>query len=270
MEGLLACWALAIQEYEFTITYRRGHENGNADALSRRTYPDVQLSAATLQAPSLTETLHQQQLSDPNIQQLHTALSHAFHTHACSSTKLGMAQISTLTLQTGIVCRQYAPNPRLPPVTVPIIPASQRSSLFKQYHDVPSAGHLGFEKTAAKLRQVGYWVGMLQDIAKYCRDCVICQCTKPPVPTKALLTSVPIGRPWEMVAVDILEVPLSLHNNRYLLVIQDYMTKWAEVIPLPNQTAASITNELVKVSSRYGIPDILHSDQRRVPSCAKH
>ena len=111
------------------------------------------------------------------------------------------------------------------------------------------------------MRQVGYWVGMLQDIEKYCRECTICQCTKSPKPTHAPLTTVPIGRPWEMVAVDILEVPVSKHNNRYLLVIQDYMTKWAEAIPIPNQTAERITKELIKVLSRYGIPDILHSDQ---------
>ena len=63
-----------------------------------------------------------------------------------------------------------------------------------------------------------------------------------------------------MVAVDILQVPVSQHNNRYLLVIQD-MTKWAEAIPIPNQTAQQITKELIKVFSCYGIPDILHSDQ---------
>ena len=66
-----------------------------------------------------------------------------------------------------------------------------------------------------------------------------------------------------MVAVDILQVPVSRHNNHYLLVIQDYMTKWAEAIPIPNQTAACITAELIKVFSCYGIPDILHSDQGR-------
>ena len=66
-----------------------------------------------------------------------------------------------------------------------------------------------------------------------------------------------------MIAVDILEVPVSQHNNQYLLVIQDYMTKWAEAVPIPNQTAACITTELVKVFSCYGIPDILHSDQGR-------
>ena len=39
---------------------------------------------------------------------------------------------------------------------------------------MPSAGHLGYQKTAAKVRQVGYWVGMLQDIEKYCRECTTC------------------------------------------------------------------------------------------------
>ena len=41
------------------------------------------------------------------------------------------------------------------------------------------------------------------------------------------------------------------------------MTKWAEAIPIPNQSAERITKELIKVFSRYGIPDILHSDQGR-------
>ena len=48
-----------------------------------------------------------------------------------------------------------------------------------------------------------------------------------------------------MIAVDILEVPVSSRNNRYLLVIQDYFTKWADAIPLPDQKATRITNEIV-------------------------
>ena len=64
-----------------------------------------------------------------------------------------------------------------------------------------------------------------------------------------------------MIVVDILEVPVSQHNNQYLLVIQDYMTKLTEAVPIPSQTAACIITELV--FSRYEIPDILHSDQGR-------
>ena len=269
MEGLLARWVLALQEYEFTIHYRSGQENGNADALSQRTYPDIQLVAATTQTPILTHSLHQQQLTDPVIQQLHTALSQHPHRHVSpQGSKWRQPPLSRykqlwpqLFINDGIVCRQYAPTPHLPAVTVPLIPASQCLTLLKQHHDTPSAGHLGFEKTVAKVRQVGYWVGMLRDIDRYCRECGVCQRTKPPALMKALLTNVPIGKPWEKIAVDILEVPVSQHNNRYLLVIQDYMTKWAEAIPIPNQTATRITTELIKVFSHCGIPDILHSDQ---------
>ena len=49
----------------------------------------------------------------------------------------------------------------------------------------------------------------------------------------------------------------------YLLVVQDYYTKWAEAVPLPDQTAARITGELIKVFSIFGHPEILHSDQGR-------
>ena len=35
MEGMLCRWALAMQEFSFDISYRKGSLNGNADALSR-------------------------------------------------------------------------------------------------------------------------------------------------------------------------------------------------------------------------------------------
>ena len=194
---------------------------------STQMYNPLQLR--TSQTFTLTQTLHQQQLSDSIIQQLHTALSQTPHAHVSPQgsgwRKPPLSRYRQLwpqlLINDGIVCRQYAPIPQLPSVTVPLIPASQQLTLLKQYHDAPSAGHLRFEKTAHKLRQVGFWVGMLQDIDKYCQECTVCQCTEPPTPTKAPLTSVPIGRPWEMTAVDILEVPVSQHNNWYLL---DYMT----------------------------------------------
>ena len=55
---------------------------------------------------------------------------------------------------------------------------------------------------------------------------------------------------------DILEVLISSKNNCYLLVIQDYHTKWAEAIPIPDQKEVTITNELIKVLSGLGIPEI--------------
>ena len=66
-----------------------------------------------------------------------------------------------------------------------------------------------------------------------------------------------------MTAVDILKVPLLTNKNCYLLVIQDYFTKWADAIPLPDKSAFHITTELIKCFCTYGPPQILHSDQGR-------
>lgn len=104
---------------------------------------------------------------------------------------------------------------------------------------------------------------MMHDINQYCKEGVICQKSKLPAPQKVPLISIPIRKPWEMVAVDVLQVPTSCQNHRHILVIQDYFTKWTEAIPLQNQTAATITRELVKVFSNYGLPEILYSDQGR-------
>jgi len=66
-----------------------------------------------------------------------------------------------------------------------------------------------------------------------------------------------------MITVDILEVPVSCQKNRYLLFVQDYFTKWPTAIAPPDQTAARITRELVKLFFEFGIPRIVHSDQGR-------
>ena len=101
-------------------------------------------------------------------------------------------------------------------------------------HDGLSAGHQGVEKTLARLRQEAFWVNMVRVVEEYC---VTCQCSKMTMPIRAPMLNMPIGRMWQMIAVDILEMPVSTHN-RYLMVVQDYFSKWAEAIPLRDQTAS--------------------------------
>ena len=75
MEGLQARWALALQEFDFRIVYRKGTLHGNADALSRRTPHCSGVSAATsCVLPSRDELRHQQKC-DPQIQVIGKALT---------------------------------------------------------------------------------------------------------------------------------------------------------------------------------------------------
>ena len=76
-----------------------------------------------------------------------------------------------------------------------------------------------------KLQQVAYWVGMAQAVAEYCTQYVIYQQAKLPTPTLGPMPNVPIEVPWQILAGEILEAPISHHHNRYLLVVKDYFTK---------------------------------------------
>ena len=67
-----------------------------------------------------------------------------------------------------------------------------------------------------------------------------------------------------MVAVDILKVPPSLQGNQYILVAQDYFSKWPFAWPMADQKAERIVRILRDhVFTVVGPPERLHSDQGR-------
>ena len=73
------------------------------------------------------------------------------------------------------------------------------------------------------------------------------------------------GGPLDRVALDIMgPLPLTKRNNKYILVIGDYFTRWMEVYPIPHQNAEVIAEKFVKeFIARYGAPLEVHSDQGR-------
>ena len=270
MEGLLCRWALSLQEYSFTIVYRKGITNANADSLSRRDHDNATVPAAatfcTIGIPP--QAIRDVQRSDSVTSALYNQLSKSQEKPTDAKWRKQhlyryLQLWPQLLLVEGIVCRRYSPGPDSELITVPVLPhALQRDALY-QAHDIPGSGHQGQDRTLQKLRLSAYWVGMSSDVTKYCLECTTCQQAKLPAPTKAPLVSLPVGRPWEMLAIDVLEVPLSTNGNHYLLVVQDYFTKWAEAFPMPDQTAKRITDVVVALCARMGLPRIIHSDQGR-------
>jgi len=119
-----------------------------------------------------------------------------------------------------------------------VVPQSQRKLFLTFAHD--DSGHQGTDWTMARLSERAYWVGMGRDVADHCRHCAKCQIAKAPRNKPAPLQPVIACRPWEMVAVDILKVPMSTQGNQYLLVAQDYLSKWPFAKPIPDQKADRI------------------------------
>lgn len=72
------------------------------------------------------------------------------------------------------------------------------------------------------------------------------------------------SRPLQRVAVDILELPVTSQGNRYILVVEDYFTKFVNLYALPNQTAHTVARCLFEdYVLVHGVPEVLHSDQGR-------
>lgn len=186
MEGMLCRWALALQEFDFNISYKPGSQNVSADALSRRSstvVPDNCLATLVLSQPS-REEICAAQLQDATINQLYQLLSaHEVPGHGASN-QPEMHRYhqfwSQLEILDGIVCQHYQPDPTMDSVTVPVLPVSLRQEALFRAHDAPSAGHQGTAKTLHRLRQEAYLVGMARDIERHCRECITCQQTKPP------------------------------------------------------------------------------------------
>ncbi|KII63264.1 Transposon Tf2-6 polyprotein [Thelohanellus kitauei] len=123
------------------------------------------------------------------------------------------------------------------------------------------SGHGSYDKTLDRLRRMCYWPGMFSDTTAYCQSCRQCSLAS----NKAFhspLTPVLSNGPWETVGIDILELNQS-GSYRYVLVIQDYYTKWAIARPLVNQTAESVCDIMVDVFAIFGTPKRIHSDQGR-------
>ena len=90
------------------------------------------------------------------------------------------------------------------------------------WHNSLAAGHQGTQKTLESIRREAYWVNMAQVVTGTAGNA---SHAKLPMPVRSLLTNIPIRRPWQMIAIDILEVLVSTKNNRYLLVMQDYFNQ---------------------------------------------
>jgi len=94
-----------------------------------------------------------------------------------------------------------------------------------------------------------------------CEECALYKRGTAPkqIPLKPFMA----GKPFEVVSTDITEPhPQSRRGYIYILTVMDHCTKWAEAIPLRNNTARSVANALFnQVFVWFGMPMRLLSDQ---------
>lgn len=152
------------------------------------------------------------------------------------------------------------------PKLVLVAPKEVRNQIFHELHENRTAGHLGRDKTLDSVKRRFYWPGISKDIASWVRECSACaRCKSGPGVGKAPLKQSQVGYPLDRIAVDIVgPCPVTEDGNEYIIVVQDYFTKWVEAYSTPNHTALTVGDKLAtEFFCRFGVPTQLHSDQGR-------
>jgi hypothetical protein len=136
-------------------------------------------------------------------------------------------------------------------------------------HDRPFAGHLGYEKTQEKIRRCYFWKGLNKDVAEYCETCTICQQIKYDNFTRrSPLGQIPVpSERMRQVSMDFITgLPTSASGNSGILVIIDYLSKYAIFEAVPGSLTAEGFARVFHKSffAHFGMPEVIISDNDRL------
>ena len=141
------------------------------------------------------------------------------------------------------------------------IPKTERGRLLREYHH--TLAHPGIMHMYDTMREKVWWPSMKKDIYKYVSECHECQVNKSEkVKTLTRPMSIP-ARPWSHVAIDhVGPFPMSNNGNKYILVIVDRFTRYAEAVAVTDTSAVTSAEAIVKyIICRYGMFEVLLSDR---------
>lgn len=137
-------------------------------------------------------------------------------------------------------------------------------TIIKNFHDEPLSGHRGIVETTRKIRNQYYWEGMTNDIQNYIDSCLTCQRNK--IQRKTFKAPMVITsqstEPFERVSMDLVSYSdISDNNNKYILTLQDDLTRYVQAYPIPDKEAITVARQLLHYCQHYGTPRRFHSDQ---------
>ncbi|MCP4489552.1 MAG: transposase family protein, partial [Gammaproteobacteria bacterium] len=144
-----------------------------------------------------------------------------------------------------------------------VVPKHERETLLREHHCLPAGAHVGGKAVLDRLKRQFFWPNMAQSVWDHCRSCVVCARRQGQSRlAKPLLTPLSIPeKTWERLGMDILKMPLSENGNAYLLVMQDYLSKFLYAFPMLNEQAITVARTLVDRLFWLGIPKEILSDK---------
>ncbi|RWS25201.1 pol polyprotein-like protein, partial [Leptotrombidium deliense] len=247
LSGSLARMALVLQDYDIEIVYRSGSNHKDADCLSRQ----------PVDPPEYQKTVADYFEKDKSLLPFFRLLS--------TERKLTAKErrvIKHFTLVNDTLFRKI--HLKNGPKLVPVVPRHLRRDLLYSMHDDVMSGHLGQNKTIARIQSRLYFRGMRKYVTKYVKTCPECQTRKfPLVPPAGLLEPIIVGGVGERFGVDILgRFPTSFRENKYIFVATEYFTRFAIIRAFTDSTAVMAATFIVEnIICQFGCPKEILTDR---------
>jgi hypothetical protein len=278
-------WRLAVQEFDFDVAYIKGELNNVADSMSR-CVPGQQTSQTS---EVMVLEPERQSVFTLGIMDSEVEIATFLETECFSLYRENRRHYivpsdsykSFLHLLDGETCDQVLINTCLftnvtdqehPIVAHERAPIAQDYwELIKRCHNA-QVGHGGVERTMQLINQLSRqdsavegavrdWPTMRADIKRFVKQCPICQKVRDHQLaqfTPKFSTST-YGL-FDNISMDSIFMPTSSRGNKYLLVIIDSFSRYIDVYPIPDLTAATALECLIKFMSNFGIPSHICTD----------
>ncbi len=130
-------------------------------------------------------------------------------------------------------------------VTQYVIPSSLVESNLKLLHEASIAGHPVRDITLSKACAKYYWPTLRLDIEKHIAKCLSCAETKGTTKTAPILEYPLPARPFDVIDIDLLQLPRSHQGSSYVLVCVGHFSRFTVLAPLPNKYATTAAHALV-------------------------
>ena len=265
-----------------TIVYHPGKTNANADALSRNPVgvpptegiaeTDMQVAMVQSQQSGMLPTIRemlvnaphsttaqpflQEQLRDPDIAKMIEYLEENRLPADSDQARTIVIKSALFTVIDNVLFITHRDGTKRV-----VVPTHLRRQLMDEHHRGPCGSHFAADKLYGAVSCHWWWQGMRRDILHFIRNFPECTVVSggqrtvyPP------LHPIEICRPFQIIGVDIMDLPLTKRGNRHVLVFQDYFTKWPMVYAIPDQKSHRIVQILCEdIIPMFGVPEALLS-----------
>lgn len=132
-----------------------------------------------------------------------------------------------------------------------LVPKTLRKEMLNLIH----YNHMGVEKSKNRIRGILFWPFINKEIEDLITNCDTCLRFQKSHSYEPLLLREFPKKPWQVVGADM----FFCQNKTYLLVV-DYFSKYIDIVELKDQSAENHIVALKTVFSRWGIPNVLYTD----------